>query len=811
MKQPLASVALVYAAGLVVGYYWPIPVTAGLLLCFVLLLSAGWAARIRLWLLIAALFLFGWTSLTVRTATISPRDLRLVAGEKPQIVDVRGRLAQTPAQRVFVRDDEESWRTVAELDVEEVQFRGGVWRPAHGRVLTITSGILEPSYVKHQEVEVSGLLMLPEPPVAPGVFDFRRYLASKGINYQFKVRSEDRWQAIGKAVRRPVSARFCDWGQKTLAIGMPGEDEALRLQWAMLLGWQTALNSEVAEPFMRSGTMHIFAISGLHIAMIAVIFIALLRAVTIPRFICGCIVLPVIWFYTAATGWQPSAVRSTVMSSVIILGWMLERPSNLLNSVAAAALIILVWDPLQLFQASFQLSFFVVLSLALLIPLLDGLKKRIFKLDPLVPMEVRPPWQLIGIRLGNWSWAFFSASFASFLGALPLTAYYFNLFTPGSLFANLLVVPMSAAALVAGLGSLVTGAFIPSLAELFNHAGWFFMRGMVWLSEFAAELPGSCFHVRSPGLVQFVLYYLVLIGGLAGWYARPRLRWIVIPAVAVLAVISAVQWQARRGAAEMTILPLPGSHMILGRNANDGDYFAINCGHRTSFDLFVKPFLQAEGVNEIERLVIARADVRHNGAINDLQNRFHIRAAFGAPHKSLSAPFRETITELARRTSLRSCATNGAVLGPFKVLHPDASDQFKRGQEHSVVLMARIEGVNVLFLSSLGSAGQNALYNRLGDKRADIIVTGMTDSGEPLAPALLEQLQPKLIIFADTPRAAFPAALQKRLSATNAQVIFTRDTGAVTLRLRRGSWSVQTALMPPLAKPALEREPSIDS
>src|SRR6185295_7198734 len=96
------------------------------------------------------------------------------------------------------------------------------------------------------------------------------------------------------------------------------QDESLRLLWAMTLGWKTGLTQEVAEPFMQSGTLHIFAISGLHIALIAGILVSLLRVLQVPRGACGLVVIPLIWFYTAATGWQASAIRSTLMMSIII-------------------------------------------------------------------------------------------------------------------------------------------------------------------------------------------------------------------------------------------------------------------------------------------------------------------------------------------------------------------------------------------------------------------------------------------------------------------------------------------------------------
>src|SRR3954462_6423310 len=116
----------------------------------------------------------------------------------------------------------------------------------------------------------------------------------------------------------------------------------------MTLGWKTALSGEVSEPFMRSGTMHVFAISGLHIALIALMIVGVLRCFKVPRSACALVVLPIIWAYTGLTGWQASAIRSTIMTSVIVVGWSLVRPGNLLNSLGAAALIILIWDPQQL-------------------------------------------------------------------------------------------------------------------------------------------------------------------------------------------------------------------------------------------------------------------------------------------------------------------------------------------------------------------------------------------------------------------------------------------------------------------------------
>ena len=92
--------------------------------------------------------------------------------------------------------------------------------------------------------------------------------------------------------------------------------------------------------------------------------------------------IPLIWFYVALTGWPASAIRATVMLTVVIVGWVLKRPSDLLNSLFAAALIILAWEPQQLFQAGLPALVLVVLCIILLLPPLAGLGERLIGAGP---------------------------------------------------------------------------------------------------------------------------------------------------------------------------------------------------------------------------------------------------------------------------------------------------------------------------------------------------------------------------------------------------------------------------------------------
>lgn len=795
MKQPLVRVALCYGAGVVLGHFLEAPLLATFFSAFSVLLAALWFVRLRASFLPLLLFLFGWLNMSARTAVVSPYDLRGLLADHAELLVMRGRIAEAPSQRLAIQHDVEKLHTLAEIEVTEVKQRRGDWQPAFGRVMSRTSGVLASNFFAGQTVEILGVAQLPLPPMAEGVFDYPRYLRLRGIDHELKIESPNDWKVFGEAKTAPIDERFRAWAQRTLARGLPGQDESLRLQWAMLLGWQTALTAEVSEPFMRSGTMHIFAISGLHIALIAGVFLALFRALTFPRALCGAVVIPIIWFYTAATGWQASAIRSTVMMTVIILGWSLKRPANLLNSLAVAACIILVWEPEQLFQASFQLSFFVVLSIALLSTPIEKLRRKLFALDPMLPFDLRPRWQRTGIRLSHAVWKCFAVSLAAFIGSMPLIAYYFHLFTPGSLLANLIVVPVSSLALMSGLGAILTGDFIPMLTEWFNSSGWFWMRLMIFLSESSANLPAAWCYVKEPGPILFTLYYGALLALCAGWFSHRHLRWCVVSLMALLATGWFISWKQECAWHRITAVPLNGGHATyVEPRAADGWLF--DCGDLSAIDFTLKPFLQAKGVNRIEHFLLTHGDIRQIGGVSRLIKTFPVRQTFASPVPARSTKYREALSELAVKSKLEKCATNGFALPPWTILHPNDSDHFSSAEDNAVVALGIFDGVRVLLVSDLGKMGQNAFFSRHPELRAEVIVAGLPSAGEPLATEWLRTLQPKLIVVADS---EFPATrrasrdLTQRLRRTGATVLFTRQSGAVSLAIRDGAWRVSAA------------------
>jgi len=795
MKRPLVWIALVYIGGLLLAELYQPPLVPLFAISLGLGVGALALPAARPWLIWALVLFTGWTNLTFRTALLSPHDLRLIVGSEPILATIRGTLTETPGHRTYVRNEKETTRTIAQVRVSHLQCGNDAWQPAFGDVLVTTPTRLPDEIYARHVVQITGVLAPPPRPVAEGLFDYCTYLRRHGIHYLLTASTTNDWQVLDGRHPRPLGDRFRAWARASLARGLPVEDEPLRLIWAMSLGWKPALTHETYEPFMRSGTMHIFAISGLHVALIAGILTRLLRLLQVPRVGCGWVVIPLIWFYTAATGWQASAIRATVMMSIIIGGWALKRPSDLLNSLAAAALLILLWDPRQIFTASFQLSFLVVLSIALLAPPLEAMRNRLLQSDPLVPADLLPRWRRGLEFLLRGGTAAAVVSLAAWMGSLPLTAYYFHLFSPVTVLANLVIVPLSSLTLAAIVGSLICGSWLPWVGECFNHSGWLWMSCMVKLSEWATQLPGAYYYVRGPAGWGVIAGYLILIGGTAGLFlpAKPR-RWTLM-GVAVLAGFYAWQWLTMRPPASLTVIPVNGGMALYYHASNQSDRWLMDCGSTNSVEFVTKPFLRAQGINSLPALILTHGDLRHIGGADVIADLFHARQILVSPVRFRSPKYRLLLQEFERKPQWLRRISSGDRFGPWKVLHPEADDRFGQADDNAMVLLGNFHGTRVLLLSDLGRTGQNALLERTPDLRADIVVTGLPSQYEALSDALLEAIQPRLIIVADS---EFPAAeratakLTERLACWKVPVIYTRNTGAATLELRPFGWKVRT-------------------
>ena len=257
-----------------------------------------------------------------------------------------------------------------------------------------------------------------------------------------------------------------------LGIGLEDQPALAAILRAMMLGQVQELSGDQKGLFMRSGTMHLFAISGLHVSVIALCLQTLLNFLRVPRLPAALVGLTALWLYVDITGASPSAERAFLMCALVIAAFTLRRPGNVLSALAASALFILLVDPMQLFSASFQMSYGIVAVLLLLgVPLAEAMLARwpLFTDLPEGSWRWHHRWRA---RVWRWFLGLLGIGLATMLASMLTSVQYFRLFTPGALPANLILIPAASVVIGAGFASLLCG--LPGFAAgsvLFNHAG----------------------------------------------------------------------------------------------------------------------------------------------------------------------------------------------------------------------------------------------------------------------------------------------------------------------------------------------------
>ncbi|PIQ89903.1 MAG: competence protein ComEC, partial [Candidatus Omnitrophica bacterium CG11_big_fil_rev_8_21_14_0_20_42_13] len=242
---------------------------------------------------------------------------------------------------------------------------------------------------------------------------------------------------------------------------------------AMLLGDRTGLSSDVRQAFIQTGTAHILAISGMHIGIIAFIFLVFLKAVRIPKRVRYVIAVFFLIFYCLLTGARPSVTRAVIMAIVVLAGLLLEREVNIYNSLGLSALVILAYNPYQLSDIGFQLSFISVLSIVYLSP-------RIEKLLHCHHIIVKS----------------FSVSLSAWLGTCLIVLYYFKIFSPITVLANLVIVPLVSLVIVAGFIFLSSLLIMPFLTLFFANTAGLAVLILVKSAGLLSRAPAAYFYLK---------------------------------------------------------------------------------------------------------------------------------------------------------------------------------------------------------------------------------------------------------------------------------------------------------------------------
>ena len=361
-------------------------------------------------------------------------------------------------------------------------------------------------------------LLTPVGQAAPEGAGFDNYLKASGISFQLSRgvvleadHSRKGWRSRFDAIQ--------NWAFHWLTHTIDSESDPARAYVAMMLGKKSVLEEDRKALFLQSGALHLFAISGLHIGVIAACGHATLILFRFPRIWIPVPNLALILVFVLMTGGAPSAWRALLMIACYYLCLATNRQSASLNALALSALICLLVDPHQLFLAGFQMSYATVAAILLYgVPLSDSLIER------WTPFSRLPRkfwnWQRKSIyEFGRFLIGSLSISLSAFLASSALSIAYFNTLPLAGILANVVLLPLAFLTIVAGFLALAFASLSAGpIVSLFNHAAQVSLSLMHRFLEALSQLPSHYLTFESPSIaLQLALLTLLLAFLLYGY------------------------------------------------------------------------------------------------------------------------------------------------------------------------------------------------------------------------------------------------------------------------------------------------------
>ncbi len=595
-------------------------------------------------------------------------------------------------------------------------------------------------------VELVGSARNVAPPRNPGQFDLANWLRRRGILSQITVsdpRDARILESTGGHWLVALSHRFRKWTQQQLRLDLEGDDRVAAIISSMVLGTQDEAADQLAESFRQTGTFHLFAVSGFNVAILALLAQQLLQPFGLHRGkMSPVIIIPILVFYALVTGLGASSVRATLMAAVLLAAAWSDRPARLLNSLGAAAVLILLWDTNQLFNAGFQLSFFVVFSLLALAEVIHAFLRPVGAPDAFLPRSLwtRPRLWVDQARLQVTG--LLAASLAAWIGSAPLMLYHFHYLTPVGILANLVAVPLATVILGLGILTLLGAWASTAWAAMINNTNWLVTKVLLASVNFFAAIPGGHFHCAWPS-----------------FGAKP--------------------------ACEIVVHDFDRSSAILVRAG--AETWLLGCGHTADFERGLRPGLFARGLDGLAGLIVTGPTSAHVGAAEALLAQFTLERIIDSP-LSARLPDRhrlhDGLAEARRGKSIYAAGQTIFLDGGIeaRVLHPPAGLERRLSDDQALVLQLRLpDGRRVLFMGDSGFATERWLLDHEKDLRSDVLVFGQHSRDLTGTPEFVRTVSPKCIVRHEHSR-RFRQPDPTFQAPPGVLVLRTVDEGAITLR-----------------------------
>jgi len=676
----------------------------------------------------------------------------------------------------------------------------------------------------------------------PGSFNYKKYLANKSVFLKgwinspgniIKVRtvtSADNPFNIFPLLYFPERIRhdIANFLDRTLAQPSRG------LYKAILIGDRSNVPPPVLENFIKAGCVHILAISGMHMGLLAIITITLISWLlkrstwlllhTDVQKITVSITLIPLTGYAFIAGFNIPVLRALLMTTVFILAIIFDRPENLLNHILLAALLILAWKPAALLTASFQLSFSAVLSIALIYPLLVAI---LFQNQP----DTLPDISQINsaqesslseyimpflTKFLKWLLAAIILTTSAMLGTLPLLLFHFNRISLVAPFSNLLVEPLICSwSLIVGIFACCFIPLSPLTAEFLFKAGGFGLILSEKICTFFSSLPFASLRLSTPTPMEITIFYIFLLSVILSFHLQKTFKRLAvfIATVSFFCLLTAPAMSKLGGAistatsvsvldvghGSAVVLQLPhNSTILIDGGGAVGDNF--NIGERV-----IGPFLWKK-ISRLDAVVISHPHADHYNGLQFILTHFHpsilwVNGTIGndpvyrqllklADRLDIEVRTPQTDEILFQDNSTRlQCVYNGA---PQEYIMPQKQISFLTRKlainDMSLVLKLETPDNSFLFPADISAAMANTLIAEKRNIQADILLAPHHGSRTSMSLDFIEAVNPRYIAISvgrNNPF-NFPDKSFFDLAQKGIRILTTAHDGTLTFTGERG-------------------------
>jgi competence protein ComEC len=620
----------------------------------------------------------------------------------------------------------------------------------------------------------------------PGAFDQETWWAIRGVKVKGFVNHPLRFSIVGHSRSSSDMSLLRYWlesGRRAIMLGIDRclDGPARGIAMALLLGERAWLSKDLKEAFARAGIGHLLAVSGIHMALAALLIGGLARALLLRsewitlRFpvkkLAISLALIGVVTYAGLAGFSPSAVRAMVMILAFGVAFLIDRPQTSLNSLALAAWALLIFNPLYLFGISFQLSFTAVFFLIMFSSYLRSL-----------PEEKKRNGQKhfwIYIR------GFILVTLIATLATAPFVARHFQRVCLVGLLSNLLVVPVTSFVILPGLllGVILLPLFPELTSEIWQGVGWL----LDYLVDFIYFVSGwnwSAIWVPRPSILQVSLFYLIL-GSLAlmrHW--KISRAFAVLFFVLLLSVSVCREWNLSHqdslklhvldvGQGTSQVVELPkGRLMVMDGGGLRSPYFDI--GERV-----VAPFIRHLGYRKIDVIVLSHPEQDHMGGLAALVRQFPVGELWTNDDISMDLSWKRLLEACSQRGVRHRVWREGRVdqIGDIIVeVRPSTGCEGVHGHNgRSLVLKLDHGRRSILLTGDIGRTREQCLLKE-GIGPVDVLVVPHHGSKTSSCSEFVKQIHPEIAIV--------PVGWRNSLGLPNPQVLERyREAGSNLLRV----------------------------